>query len=195
MTQVEALIQAVTDRLLEKLTVENTGKESEKVYVFGSENLKRQIQSFGFEVVEDAQHGKALVVETLTDAAVFRLANLCPLTTLEEWILQALQLGKAVFVLGPMPSVQNSSKALRDDIGKLNQKISAFGLRFTNLEGLKEFLQQKEVTPRNGKRTLLTEEKAQTLSLLPGDHLDAKNWLITPLARDFLRRNRIRIDE
>lgn len=195
MTQVEALIQAVTDRLLEKLTVENTGKESEKVYVFGSENLKRQIQSFGFEVVEDAQHGKALVVETLTDAAVFRLANLCPLTTLEEWILQALQLGKAVFVLGPMPSVQNSSKALRDDIGKLNQKISSFGLRFTNLEGLKEFLQQKEVTPRNGKRTLLTEEKAQTLGLLPGDHLDAKNWLITPLARDFLRRNRIRIDE
>lgn len=195
MTQVEALIQAVTDRLLEKLTVENTGKESEKVYVFGSENLKRQIQSFGFEVVEDAQHGKALVVETLTDAAVFRLANLCPLTTLEEWILQALQLGKAVFVLGPMPSVQNSSKALWDDIGKLNQKISSFGLRFTDLEGLKEFLQQKEVTPRNGKRTLLTEEKAQTLGLLPGDHLDAKNWLITPLARDFLRRNRIRIDE
>lgn len=195
MTQVEALIQAVTDRLLEKLTVENTGKESEKVYVFGSENLKRQIQSFGFEVVEDAQHGKALVVETLTDAAVFRLANLCPLTTLEEWILQALQLGKAVFVLGPMPSVQNSSKALRDDIRKLNQKISSFGLRFTNLEGLKEFLQQKEVTPRDGKRTLLTEEKAQTLGLLPGDHLDAKNWLITPLARDFLRRNRIRIDE
>lgn len=195
MTQVEALIQAVTDRLLEKLTVENTGKESEKVYVFGSENLKRQIQSFGFEVVEDAQHGKALVVETLTDAAVFRLANLCPLTTLEEWILQALQQGKAVFILGAMPSVQNSSKALRDDIGKLTQKVSSFGLRFTNLEGLKEFLQQKEVTPRNGKRTLLTEEKAQTLGLLPGDHLDAKKWLITPLARDFLRRNRIRIDE
>lgn len=195
MTQIEDLIQAVTDRLLEKLTVETASKESEKVYVFGSEDCKRQIQNLGFEVVEDAQQGKVLVIESLADAAVFRLANLCPLTTLEEWILQALQQGKAVFVLGAMPTVQGSTKALRTSIGNANQTVCSFGLRFTDVEGLKEFLQRKEVTPKNGKRRLLTEEKAQSLGLLPGDHLDAKNWLITPLARDFLRRNRIRIDE
>ncbi|MBJ6744897.1 hypothetical protein JEQ21_00240 [Streptococcus sp. 121] len=195
MTQIEALIQAVTDRLLEKLTVDNTGKELEKVYVFGSENLKSQIQNFGFEVVEDAQDGKLLVVESLTDAAIFRLANLCPLTTLEEWILQALQQGKAVFVLRQAPSTNGSSKSLREGVGILTQKVASYGLRFTNLVGLKDFLQQKEVTAKTGKRTLLTEEKAQALGLLPGDHLDAKDWLITPLARDFLRRNRIRIVE
>lgn len=195
MTQIEDLIQAVTDRLLEKLTVENITTETEKIYVFGSENLKSQIQSFGFEVVEDAQQGKILVIESLADAAIFRLANLCPLTTLEEWVLQALQQGKAVYVLGQAPSAHSSSKALREGVGSLTQKVASYGLRFTNLVGLKDFLQQKEVTPKTGKRTLLTEEKAQALGLLPGDHLNAKNWLITPLARDFLRRNRIKIDE
>lgn len=195
MTQIEDLIQAVTDRLLEKLTVENITTETEKIYVFGSENLKSQIQSFGFEVVEDAQQGKILVIESLADAAIFRLANLCPLTTLEEWVLQALQQGKSVYVLGQAPSAHSSSKALREGVGSLTQKVASYGLRFTNLVGLKDFLQQKEVTPKTGKRTLLTEEKAQALGLLPGDHLNAKNWLITPLARDFLRRNRIKIDE
>ncbi len=195
MTQIEDLIQAVTDRLLEKLTVENITTETEKIYVFGSENLKSQIQSFGFEVVEDAQQGKILVIESLADAAIFRLANLYPLTTLEEWVLQALQQGKAVYVLGQAPSAHSSSKALREGVGSLTQKVASYGLRFTNLVGLKDFLQQKEVTPKTGKRTLLTEEKAQALGLLPGDHLNAKNWLITPLARDFLRRNRIKIDE
>lgn len=195
MTQIEDLIQAVTDRLLEKLTVENITTETEKIYVFGSENLKSQIQSFGFEVVEDAQQGKILVIESLADASIFRLANLCPLTTLEEWVLQALQQGKAVYVLGQAPSAHSSSKALREGVGSLTQKVASYGLRFTNLVGLKDFLQQKEVTPKTGKRTLLTEEKAQALGLLPGDHLNAKNWLITPLARDFLRRNRIKIDE
>lgn len=212
MENIDKLVQLITDRLLEKLQVEDQAS----VYFRGHDKTKTTLLAEGFALVDDVALADYVVLDNLSVDAFLRLAALCPTTADESQVLTALLTGKKVLVssdsLDLLSYKQTASSLLYRNLLKQKEVLEKYGLQFYQEEQLplllgktkaepakpvvaKQTLVREKATP-TGKRRLITETKLREMDLADGGTFKVeKGMIITALAKDYLSRHHITIVE
>ena len=183
MENLDKIVDLITDRLMDKLQVESY---KSSVFVIG-----------GFD-------------------AMLRIASLCPLTEDEAVVIKSLLKGKKVLVLNELfdfHQFKQTSKALLfQDLQEQYEKLIRYGVQFYKKEELVSILEEstggennkpvQEVsknssTPKTVEKVgLLTEKKLIEMNLSDNDSIRLKKGMIvTALAKDYLKRHNINIEE
>ncbi|CAM3600376.1 hypothetical protein HMPREF9378_1216 [Streptococcus sanguinis SK1 = NCTC 7863] len=215
MENLDHLVDLITDRLMEKLKQK---PQKPSVYVIGGDKIPDLLEGEGFQVVKDSCTAEIVVVETLGFDAFLRLSSLCPLAVEEAVILKSLLKGKKVLVSDNAFAIQQykqSSKVyLYQELQGQREKLIRYGLQFYKegqLLALLESDQAEEPRPEvkravaeevssktkaPGKPVLLTEKRLREMGLPEnGSFKIEKGMIVTALARDYLKRQKIEIIE
>ena len=215
MENLDRLVDLITDRLMEKLKQK---PQKPSICVIGGDKIPDLLEGEGFQIVRDSCAAEIIVVETLGFDAFLRLSSLCPLAVEEAVILKSLLKGKKVFVSDSAFAIQQykqSSKVhLYQELQGQREKLVRYGLQFYKegqLLALLESNHAEEPRPAEkravteeviqkvkapSKTVLLTEKKLREMGLPEnGSFKIEKGMIVTALARDYLKRQKIEIIE
>ncbi|MBP2621321.1 ethanolamine utilization protein [Streptococcus panodentis] len=206
MENIDKLVQLITDRLLENL---QQASQAKRIYLLGQESTASLLLSEGYQLTQDAEEADCLLAENLSLDAYLRIASLCPINEAETLLLSALLAGKEV--LAPLESFrvnqykQSAKALLYRELQQQKAKLERYGLCFYEKDRLLAVLapsqekQQAAASACSGpaaKTRLITEGRLKEMGLRQGDEFRMdKGMIVTALARDYLKRHKIRIIE
>ena len=214
MENLDKIVDLITDRLMDKLQVESY---KSSVFVIGAFETPDILEREGYQVVKNSSSADIILVESIGfDDAILRIASLCPLTADEAVVIKSLLKGKKVLVLNEsfdFHQYKQTSKALLfQDLQEQYEKLIRYGVQFYKKEELVSILEEttggennkpvQEVTKNSStpktveKVGLLTEKKLIEMNLSDNDSIRLKKGMIvTALAKDYLKRHNINIEE
>ena len=213
MENLDKIVDLITDRLMDKIQVE-THKAS--VFVIGAFDIPEIVSKEGYQVVKQSSSADIILVESIGFDAMLRIASLCPLTADEAVVIKSLLKGKKVLV--PVESFdfhqfkQTSKALLFQDLQEQYEKLLRYGVQFYKKEELVSILEEStggennkpvqdviknSSTPKTVEKVgLLTEKKLIEMNLSDNDSIRLKKGMIvTALAKDYLKRHNINIEE
>ena len=209
MENLDKIVDLITDRLMDKLQVESY---KSSVFVIGAFDTPDILDREGYQVVKNSSSADIILVESIGFDAMLRIASLCPLTEDEAVVIKSLLKGKKVLVLNELfdfHQFKQTSKALLfQDL----QELIRYGVQFYKKEELVSILEEstggennkpvQEVsknssTPKTVEKVgLLTEKKLIEMNLSDNGSIRLKKGMIvTALAKDYLKRHNINIEE
>lgn len=213
MENLDKIVDLITDRLMDKLQVESY---KSSVFVIGAFDTPDILDREGYQVVKNSSSADIILVESIGFDAMLRIASLCPLTEDEAVVIKSLLKGKKVLVLNELfdfHQFKQTSKALLfQDLQEQYEKLIRYGVQFYKKEELVSILEEstggennksvQEVsknssTPKTVEKVgLLTEKKLIEMNLSDNDSIRLKKGMIvTALAKDYLKRHNINIEE
>ena len=213
MENLDKIVDLITDRLMDKLQVESY---KSSVFVIGAFDTPDILDREGYQVVKNSSSADIILVESIGFDAMMRIASLCPLTEDEAVVIKSLLKGKKVLVLNELfdfHQFKQTSKALLfQDLQEQYEKLIRYGVQFYKKEELVSILEEstggknnkpvQEVsknssTPKTVEKVgLLTEKKLIEMNLSDNDSIRLKKGMIvTALAKDYLKRHNINIEE
>lgn len=213
MENLDKIVDLITDRLMDKLQVESY---KSSVFVIGAFDTPDILEREGYQVVKNSSSADIILVESIGFDAMLRIASLCPLTADEAVVIKSLLKGKKVLVLNEsfdFHQYKQTSKALLfQDLQEQYEKLIRYGVQFYKKEELVSILEEttggennmpvQEVTKNSStpktveKVGLLTEKKLIEMNLSDNDSIRLKKGMIvTALAKDYLKRHNINIEE
>ena len=216
MENLDKIVDLITDRLMDKLQVESY---KSSVFVIGAFDTPDILEREGYQVVKNSSSADIILVESIGFDAMLRIASLCPLTADEAVVIKSLLKGKKVLVLNEsfdFHQYKQTSKALLfQDLQEHYEKLIRYGVQFYKKEELVSILEEstestggennkpvQEVTKNSStpktveKVGLLTEKKLIEMNLSDNDSIRLKKGMIvTALAKDYLKRHNINIEE
>lgn len=213
MENLDKIVDLITDRLMDKLQVES---DKSSVFVIGAFDTPDILYREGYQVVKNSSSADIILVESIGFDAMLRIASLCPLTADEAVVIKSLLKGKKVLVLNELfdfHQYKQSSKALLfQDLQEQYEKLIRYGVQFYKKEELIAILEEStsgennkpahdvpknSSTPKTVEKVgLLTEKKLIEMNLSDNDSIRLKKGMIvTALAKDYLKRHNINIEE
>ena len=216
MENLDKIVDLITDRLMDKLQVESY---KSSVFVIGAFDTPDILEREGYQVVKNSSSADIILVESIGFDAMLRIASLCPLTADEAVVIKSLLKGKKVLVLNEsfdFHQYKQTSKALLfQDLQEQYEKLIRYGVQFYNKEELVSILEEStestggennkpvqdvtknSSTPKTVEKVgLLTEKKLIEMNLSDNDSIRLKKGMIvTALAKDYLKRHNINIEE
>ena len=213
MENLDKIVDLITDRLMDKLQVES---DKSSVFVIGAFDTPDILDREGYQVVKNSSSADIILVESIGFDAILRIASLCPLTADEAVVIKSLLKGKKVLVLNEsfdFHQYKQTSKALLfQDLQEQYEKLIRYGVQFYKKEELIAILEEstsgennkpahdvpkKSSTPKTVEKVgLLTEKKLIEMNLSDNDSIRLKKGMIvTALAKDYLKRHNINIEE
>ena len=213
MENLDKIVDLITDRLMDKLQVES---DKSSVFVIGAFDTPDILDREGYQVVKNSSSADIILVESIGFDAILRIASLCPLTADEAVVIKSLLKGKKVLVLNEsfdFHQYKQTSKALLfQDLQEQYEKLIRFGVQFYKKEELIAILEEStsgennkpahdvpknSSTPKTVEKVgLLTEKKLIEMNLSDNDSIRLKKGMIvTALAKDYLKRHNINIEE
>lgn len=213
MENLDKIVDLITDRLMDKLQVES---DKSSVFVIGAFDTPDILDREGYQVVKNSSSADIILVESIGFDAMLRIASLCPLTEDEAVVIKSLLKGKKVLVLNEsfdFHQYKQTSKALLfQDLQEQYEKLIRYGVQFYKKEELIAILEEStggennkptQDVPKNSstpkiveKVGLLTEKKLIEMNLSDNDSIRLKKGMIvTALAKDYLKRHNIKIEE
>ena len=213
MENLDKIVDLITDRLMDKLQVES---DKSSVFVIGAFDTPDILDREGYQVVKNSSSADIILVESIGFDAILRIASLCPLTADEAVVIKSLLKGKKVLVLNEsfdFHQYKQTSKALLfQDLQKQYEKLIRYGVQFYKKEELIAILEEStsgennkpahdvpknSSTPKTVEKVgLLTEKKLIEMNLSDNDSIRLKKGMIvTALAKDYLKRHNINIEE
>ena len=213
MENLDKIVDLITDRLMDKLQVES---DKSSVFVIGAFDTPDILDREGYQVVKNSSSADIILVESIGFDAMLRIASLCPLTEDEAVVIKSLLKGKKVLVLNELfdfHQFKQTSKALLfQDLQEQYEKLIRYGVQFYKKEELVSILEEstggennkpvQEVSKNSSipktveKVGLLTEKKLIEMNLSDNDSIRLKKGMIvTALAKDYLKRHNINIEE
>ncbi|MGT2933992.1 ethanolamine utilization protein [Streptococcus catagoni] len=210
MVNIDKLVQEITDRLLENLHQESMAK---KVYVIGQVENESHLLQEGYKIVDQEDSADYLIVTSLSRDSLLRVASLCPTSKEESILLSALLEGKPVFVWSACLQLAHYQKKAKSllyrEMLEQKRKLDNYGVQFYEKETLMALLKKKQQLKKaelqgdqklnkkvSKKKNLITEAKLKNLQLRAGQFFRLEeDMIITDLARDYLKRHHIIIEE
>lgn len=209
MENIDRLVELITDRLLENL---QHSPDTRPIYLIGGERTAGLLTGKGYQLTSDMEGADCILVDSLALDSFLRIAALCPTNEIESGLLAALLKGKRVLVARETFDVnqyKNSAKTLLyRELLQQKAKLEKYGLQFYEKDQLLSLLSQEKADRKerqtalpsaagpSKKSSLVTEAKLKGLDLSEGDSFQLeKGMIITALARDYLKRHKIRIVE
>lgn len=213
MENLDKIVDLITDRLMDKLQVESY---KSSVFVIGGFDTPDILDREGYQVVKNSSSADIILVESIGFDAMLRIASLCPLTADEAVVIKSLLKGKKVLVLNEsfdFHQYKQTSKALLfQDLQEQYEKLIRYGVQFYKKEELVSILEEStggennkpvqdvktnSSTPKTVEKVgLLTEKKLIEMNLSDNDSIRLKKGMIvTALAKDYLKRHNINIEE
>lgn len=213
MENLDKIVDLITDRLMDKLQVESY---KSSVFVIGAFDTPDILEREGYQVVKNSSSADIILVESIGFDAILRIASLCPLTADEAVVIKSLLKGKKVLVLNEsfdFHQYKQTSKALLfQDLQEQYEKLIRYGVQFYKKEELIAILEEStsgennkpahdvpknSSTPKTVEKVgLLTEKKLIEMNLSDNDSIRLKKGMIvTALAKDYLKRHNINIEE
>ena len=213
MENLDKIVDLITDRLMDKLQVESY---KSSVFVIGAFDTPDILDREGYQVVKNSSSADIILVESIGFDAMLRIASLCPLTADEAVVIKSLLKGKKVLVLNEsfdFHQYKQTSKALLfQDLQEQYEKLIRYGVQFYKKEELVSILEEStggennkpvqdviknSSTPKTVEKVgLLTEKKLIEMNLSDNDSIRLKKGMIvTALAKDYLKRHNINIEE
>ena len=216
MENLDKIVDLITDRLMDKLQVESY---KSSVFVIGAFDTPDILDREGYQVVKNSSSADIILVESIGFDAMLRIASLCPLTADEAVVIKSLLKGKKVLVLNEsfdFHQYKQTSKALLfQDPQEQYEKLIRYGVQFYKKEELVSILEEStestggennkpvqdvtknSSTPKTVEKVgLLTEKKLIEMNLSDNDSIRLKKGMIvTALAKDYLKRHNINIEE
>ena len=213
MENLDKIVDLITDRLMDKLQVESY---KSSVFVIGAFDTPDILEREGYQVVKNSSSADIILVESIGFDAMLRIASLCPLTADEAVVIKSLLKGKKVLVLNEsfdFHQYKQTSKALLfQDLQEQYEKLIRYGVQFYKKEELIAILEEStsgennkpahdvpknSSTPKTVEKVgLLTEKKLIEMNLSDNDSIRLKKGMIvTALAKDYLKRHNINIEE
>ena len=213
MENLDKIVDLITDRLMDKLQVES---DKSSVFVIGAFDTPDILEREGYQVVKNSSSADIILVESIGFDAMLRIASLCPLTADEAVVIKSLLKGKKVLVLNEsfdFHQYKQTSKALLfQDLQEQYEKLIRYGVHFYKKEELIAILEEStggendkpvhdvpknSSTPKTVEKVgLLTEKKLIEMNLSDNDSICLKKGMIvTALAKDYLKRHNIKIEE
>jgi len=213
MENLDKIVDLITDRLMDKLQVESY---KSSVFVIGAFDTPDILEREGYQVVKNSSSADIILVESIGFDAILRIASLCPLTADEAVVIKSLLKGKKVLVLNEsfdFHQYKQTSKALLfQDLQEQYEKLIRYGVQFYKKEELVSILEEStggennkpvqdviknSSTPKTVEKVgLLTEKKLIEMNLSDNDSIRLKKGMIvTALAKDYLKRHNINIEE
>ena len=216
MENLDKIVDLITDRLMDKLQVESY---KSSVFVIGAFDTPDILDREGYQVVKNSSSADIILVESIGFDAMLRIASLCPLTADEAVVIKSLLKGKKVLVLNEsfdFHQYKQTSKALLfHDLQEQYEKLIRYGVQFYKKEELVSILEEStestggennkpvqdvtknSSTPKTVEKVgLLTEKKLIEMNLSDNDSIRLKKGMIvTALAKDYLKRHNINIEE
>lgn len=216
MENLDKIVDLITDRLMDKLQVESY---KSSVFVIGAFDTPDILDREGYQVVKNSSSADIILVESIGFDAMLRIASLCPLTEDEAVVIKSLLKGKKVLVLNELfdfHQFKQTSKALLfQDLQEQYEKLIRYGVQFYKKEELVSILEEStestggennkpvqdvtknSSTPKTVEKVgLLTEKKLIEMNLSDNDSIRLKKGMIvTALAKDYLKRHNINIEE
>ena len=213
MENLDKIVDLITDRLMDKLQVES---DKSSVFVIGAFDTPDILDREGYQVVKNSSSADIILVESIGFDAILRIASLCPLTADEAVVIKSLLKGKKVLVLNEsfdFHQYKQTSKALLfQDLQEQYEKLIRYGVQFYKKEELIAILEEStsgennkpahdvpknSSTPKTVEKVgLLTEKKLIDMNLSDNDSIRLKKGMIvTALAKDYLKRHNINIEE
>ena len=213
MENLDKIVDLITDRLMDKLQVES---DKSSVFVIGAFDTPDILDREGYQVVKNSSSADIILVESIGFDAILRIASLCPLTADEAVVIKSLLKGKKVLVLNEsfdFHQYKQTSKALLfQDLQEQYEKLIRYGVQFYKKEELIAILEEStsgennkpaydvpknSSTPKTVEKVgLLTEKKLIEMNLSDNDSIRLKKGMIvTALAKDYLKRHNINIEE
>ncbi|MBF0777595.1 ethanolamine utilization protein [Streptococcus cuniculi] len=209
MENLDKLVQLITDRLLENLQDE---PNETSVYLIGKDRTDALLVENGYRLVKHGECADVVVVDCLALDAFLRIASLCPANEVESAILTSLLDGKPVYVSLETFNVEQYKHSARSrlyrELLEQKAKLEKYGVQFYRENQLlnlldtcrtekEEFspqqIDKKALTPK-AKTNLITEAKLRAMGLGEGDSFAIeKGMIVTALAKDYLKRHKIRI--
>lgn len=209
MENIDKLVQLITDRLLENL--QHKPNEA-AVFLVGKDSTAKFLASHGYHVAHSHTSADLVVVDDLALDAFLRIASLCPANAKESSVLTSLLEGKKVLIsleAFNLEQYKRSAKSMlyRELLGQ-KTKLEKYGAVFYRENQLLSLLEAKEVAKEavvkhpaaqvssSPKSKLITEAKLRAMQLSEGDTFSLeKGMIVTALAKDYLKRHKIRIVE
>ena len=213
MENLDKIVDLITDRLMDKLQVESY---KSSVFVIGAFDTPDILEREGYQVVKNSSSADIILVESIGFDAMLRIASLCPLTADEAVVIKSLLKGKKVLILNEsfdFHQYKQTSKALLfQDLQEQYEKLIRYGVQFYKKEELVSILEEStggennkpvqdviknSSTPKTVEKVgLLTEKKLIEMNLSDNDSIRLKKGMIvTALAKDYLKRHNINIEE
>ena len=213
MENLDKIVDLITDRLMDKLQVESY---KSSVFVIGAFDTPDILDREGYQVVKNSSSADIILVESIGFDAMLRIASLCPLTEEEAVGIKSLLKGKKGLVLNEsfdFHQFKQTSKALLfQDLHAQYEKLIRYGVQFYKKEELVSILEEStggennkpvqdviknSSTPKTVEKVgLLTEKKLIEMNLSDNDSIRLKKGMIvTALAKDYLKRHNINIEE
>ena len=213
MENLDKIVDLITDRLMDKLQVES---DKSSVFVIGAFDTPDILDREGYQVVKNSSSADIILVESIGFDAILRIASLCPLTADEAVVIKSLLKGKKVLVLNEsfdFHQYKQTSKALLfQDLQEQYEKLIRYGVQFYKKEELVSILEEStggennkpvqdviknSSTPKTVEKVgLLTEKKLIEMNLSDNDSIRLKKGMIvTALAKDYIKRHNINIEE
>lgn len=213
MENLDKIVDLITDRLMDKLQVESY---KSSVFVIGAFDTPDILEREGYQVVKKSSSADIILVESIGFDAMLRIASLCPLTADEAVVIKSLLKGKKVLFLNEsfdFHQYKQTSKALLfQDLQEQYEKLIRYGVQFYKKEELVSILEEStggennkpvqdviknSSTPKTVEKVgLLTEKKLIEMNLSDNDSIRLKKGMIvTALAKDYLKRHNINIEE
>lgn len=198
MEDMEKLVQELTTRILEKI---QAGQALPKACVRGTEELREKVAAAGFQLVADSHAADVLLIQDLSLASLLRLSQLLPQPGLEEEIFYRILAGKSVFIVDWFKELESSlstPRILAQKVKEAQRLLVSYGVRGGSLD---HYLGQSSSTVQespshSSKKQLITEKKLRDMNLQDGDILKLEpGTIVTALARDFLKRHHILMEE
>lgn len=209
MENLDKLVQLITDRLLENLQ-QSPDLNRTSVYVIGKSATTELLRNHGYQVLDRHEAADFVVVDCLHLDSFLRVASLAPANEVESNLLTSLLEGKKVLVAletFDIEQYKHSAKSLLyRELMQQKSKLEKYGAQFYtegNLLALlghaQKMAEEVSVRPQKqveAKSRLITEGKLRELGLTEGDVFKIeKDMIVTALAKDYLKRQKIRIEK
>ncbi len=198
MEDMEKLVQELTTRILEKIQAEEV---LPKACVRGTEELREKVSQAGFQLVADSHEADVLLIQDLSLASLLRLSQLLPQPGLEEEIFYRMLEGRSVFVVDWFQEVESGPSMPRILVQKIKEAqclLVSYGVQGGSLDHyLSQSSSKSQANPSpSSKKQLITEKKLREMKLQEGDVFRIEpGTIVTALARDFLKRHHILVEE
>lgn len=210
MERIDQLVQLITDRLLVNLQERALGPS---LYVLGDDALSQSLQAQGYQLQTEATAADELVIAQLGLDALLRIASLSPVEEIECLMLERLLNGQRVLISEKIINgdyyKQTARPALYRELIRQKEKLDSYGVVFYQPDQLPHLLSDEVkkgqarstngvVRPQNssksGQNRLITEAKLKAMALAEGDVFQLeKGMIITALAKDYLKRQKVKI--
>lgn len=209
MEQLEKIIQLVTDRVMEQLEKkESAVSSSQSVFSFMGKTQEDaavyyQQQGFRQAAFRDIHSPQILILSELPLYRLTRMAHLAPIDEMEEKLLERILNKQTLVILEEgMEYTQRKSeipKAMQAVFEKAKLELRKWGVQYLNKNDLVRSSTSTGpafVPASPQKKELFTVAKIRNMNLTSHDvFYITPNMIVTSLAKDYLREQRIQIEE